>query len=253
MPTGVYERTAEYREKQRLAHVGRKPYVMTAAIRRKIALGQLGRKHSQDTRRKMSDAHKGRAPYVVTLEVRKHMSAAHMGKQARERNPNWRGGKTLGFYYGRQRRLRLYAVGEFHTSVEWESLKALYDRICPSCIRREPEIKLTKDHIVPISRGGGDGIANIQPLCRRCNSRKSKSVIKYEIPNTETLKGRETTIITTMADYEAAAEGGIKEVGADQPVVPTVQEPETAAPQEEVKPEAPAEEESSDTEEDKSE
>lgn len=40
---------------------------------------------------------------------------------------------------------------------------------CCSCGSLE---QLTVDHIVPVSKGGGDEMGNLQTLCRPCNSRK---------------------------------------------------------------------------------
>ena len=68
-----------------------------------------------------------------------------------------------------------------HSFKEWENLKVQYGFQCPCCGVKEPEIKLTEDHIKPVSVGGLNTIENIQPLCGRCNRIKNNKIIKYEI------------------------------------------------------------------------
>jgi 5-methylcytosine-specific restriction endonuclease McrA len=70
------------------------------------------------------------------------------------------------------------AEGNF-TSHEWEQLKLQYDHTCLRCERKEPEIKLTADHVIPLSKGGDNYIGNIQPLCHSCNSGKGANIIDY--------------------------------------------------------------------------
>jgi 5-methylcytosine-specific restriction endonuclease McrA len=65
------------------------------------------------------------------------------------------------------------------TSEEWGALKAKCDYMCLCCKRREPEIKLELDHVLPIALGGTNTIDNAQPLCRSCNARKNNKHIDY--------------------------------------------------------------------------
>lgn len=114
---------------------------------------RLGTTHSEETRRKMSEA-RSRRP--------------KMSKEAR----NWQKNK-------RNRMKR--ANGGSHTFGQWETLKAQYNWTCPCCKKSEPEIRLTEDHIIPVSKGGTDNIENIQPLCLKCNIRKHTQVVKYSV------------------------------------------------------------------------
>jgi hypothetical protein len=120
--------------------------------------------------------------------VKKKMSLAKTGAN----NPAWKGGtrkasikkwrdehRDILNFYTKRRRAKRFENGGSHTFGEWETLKAQYDWTCPGCEKKEPTIKLTQDHIVPLSQGGSDNIENIQPLCFSCNSKKCAKVIRY--------------------------------------------------------------------------
>ncbi len=78
-----------------------------------------------------------------------------------------------------RRRALKYASKETHSEAEWQTLKASYGFKCLRCGKQEPEIKLTRDHIIPLTQGGSDSIDNVQPLCARCNSKKNNKHIDY--------------------------------------------------------------------------
>lgn len=76
----------------------------------------------------------------------------------------------------RVKRIRKKNAKGNHTLEEWQDLKKKFNYTCPHCGRKEPEIKLTEDHIIPLSKGGTDYIKNIQPLCGSCNKKKYNSL-----------------------------------------------------------------------------
>jgi hypothetical protein len=77
------------------------------------------------------------------------------------------------------RRTRQTLTGGSYTHIEWIDLCAKYDLRCLCCGRQEPDIKLTADHIIPVSMGGSSYIDNIQPLCKSCNSSKGTKIIDF--------------------------------------------------------------------------
>jgi len=54
-----------------------------------------------------------------------------------------------------------------HSLQEWNELKEKFNQKCAICGEFK---KLTKDHVIPLSKGGTDYISNIQPLCKNCNN-----------------------------------------------------------------------------------
>lgn len=70
-----------------------------------------------------------------------------------------------------KRRARCNGAEGTHTADEWIAVRDYWGR-CLRCGR--DDVPLTEDHIIPLSRGGSNDIANIQPLCLPCNSSKGR-------------------------------------------------------------------------------
>jgi 5-methylcytosine-specific restriction endonuclease McrA len=65
------------------------------------------------------------------------------------------------------------------TAKEWLDILKQYNYKCAYCKRSILDLPdgLVRDHIIPISRGGGNTKENVVPACVRCNKQKSSILI----------------------------------------------------------------------------
>ena len=117
------------------------------------------------------------------LEHHREIGRKSREKHAEERNAYQReyskANRDKLTLYTNNRRARKLAAEGSHSDEEWQELKAFYNFKCLCCGQQEPDIKLTRDHVLPLIQGGTDSIDNIQPLCARCNSKKNYKHIDY--------------------------------------------------------------------------
>jgi 5-methylcytosine-specific restriction endonuclease McrA len=74
------------------------------------------------------------------------------------------------------------AAGDPHafTEQDWLEMKRRCGFRCLACKRTESLlVVLQPDHVVPVARGGEHSVANIQPLCGRCNRAKGAKTTDY--------------------------------------------------------------------------
>lgn len=146
----------------------KKGHTLTEGHKQRISVAQKGNKHALGN--------------ILSIETRKKMGVARSGANAW----NWKEGISTGenkkkysSYQTRLRKARKREAEGTHSFAEWENLKAQYNWTCPCCKKQEPDIVLTADHIIPLTKGGSNNIENIQPLCRSCNSKKYTKTIFY--------------------------------------------------------------------------
>jgi len=88
-------------------------------------------------------------------------------------------GKATCQRYITKRRTNLREILNTLTAKEWIDILKEYHFRCAYC-GKEFDLfdRPTRDHIIPISKGGDNIKENIMPACRSCNSRKHNKIFK---------------------------------------------------------------------------
>lgn len=134
-------------------------------------------KHRKYSRKYYKEHKEQRAEYYAGWRSENAEKKAEYDRQWRIANPDRM--KERRRIENARRRARLEnADGDF-TVEEWEELKEGYGNTCLKCGKREPEVKITPDHVVPLALGGSNNIDNIQPLCWGCNAQKQARIADY--------------------------------------------------------------------------
>jgi len=86
-----------------------------------------------------------------------------------------------------KRRVREGNIINTLTSQEWIDILKEYKFKCAYCGKEFTLFdRETKDHVIPISKGGDNTKENVVPACRSCNSKKGTKIYKKKLyPNIE--------------------------------------------------------------------
>jgi 5-methylcytosine-specific restriction endonuclease McrA len=105
----------------------------------------------------------------VCPRCRKAIPLSRYGKGNSICPPCWQNDK-------RNYEFRRLGNGGSHSQTEWDFLCIKHGNKCLCCGVEKP---LTRDHVIPRSRGGSNDITNIQPLCFECNTAKKDNTTDY--------------------------------------------------------------------------
>ncbi len=92
----------------------------------------------------------------------------NLWRERRARNPEkWLDDAIAGNQRAKARKKN--APGDGVSRSQWVAILNEYGHRCAYCAR---QVKLTMDHVVPLSKGGAHDPINVVPACRECNSGK---------------------------------------------------------------------------------
>jgi len=128
---------------------------------------------NREMRRTKNAAHR-KANHEKSLEQCRKSYARHREKY-RALNEAWKAANPDACVtHANNRRARLINAPGRHTVAEWRAILKAHGHRCAYCgVKQSREVRLTRDHYIPLSKGGGNNASNIVPSCKPCNSKKS--------------------------------------------------------------------------------
>jgi 5-methylcytosine-specific restriction endonuclease McrA len=111
-------------------------------------------------------------------EARKLYKQTDQGKEANRKYRNSDKGKANAARATYKRRALDKMLPSTLTAEEWEQIKKQYKYRCVYC---GEEKELTRDHIIPLTKGGAFTKDNVVPACRSCNATKHTKPVLLQL------------------------------------------------------------------------
>jgi len=107
----------------------------------------------------------------------KRITTCHRDEQQRANHAAWRRGYRAknpekSAEWDACKRARRAGASGSHSKEEWIACLAAHDGRCVYCGSVLTPTTRSRDHVIPLCRGGTNDITNIVPACKKCNSRK---------------------------------------------------------------------------------
>jgi 5-methylcytosine-specific restriction endonuclease McrA len=130
----------------------------------------------REIKRRYYEANKAR---VIERAVASAAANPEATKAAKRKYNHTDNGRSVQLAGQHRRLARIKGGGGSHTAIQWMALREFYGNSCLCCDEAFAPDALTRDHVVPLAKGGTNDIGNIQPLCMDCNKRKGARIIDY--------------------------------------------------------------------------
>lgn len=112
----------------------------------------------------------------------------------------WRENRNASVQYSEKRRSLELGLVSTLTVEEWEWTLKHFDDSCCYCGKRS---KLSQDHLIPVTKGGGYTLDNIIPACKSCNSSKHNKDFEHWYPSHKSYDAeREIKILNFISQQE---------------------------------------------------
>ena len=129
----------------------------------------------QQSRRGQATA-RAREDQDEVREKRRQFSASERGKANNEKYRQTRRGKATERKKSANYRARLHDAEGVVTAEDWLEILEQHNHRCYYCHKRT--LRMTLDHVIPLSKGGRNSPENVVPACHRCNCKKRDKLIR---------------------------------------------------------------------------
>ena len=109
-------------------------------------------------------------------EKRRLFSASGRGKANNERYRQTPKGKATERKKSANYRARRQDAEGVVTAEDWLRILEEHNHRCYYCHKRT--LKMTLDHVIPLSKGGRNSPENVVPACHRCNCKKRDKLVR---------------------------------------------------------------------------